>query len=123
MTELPEEVEQDITHFMKKLENMADKDIKETLRLMFAKHLQISNSDFLLTGNNLHNIISNAKDFFVKLPTVVYLDGLEDKNRLDQGIFKHDDQLRIISIAEAVIGELRRTKILGRPVKFNYKKR
>lgn len=123
MTKLPDEVEQDIVNFMKKLENMRDLDIKEALRLMLAKHLQIMDADFLLTKHNLYNIISNAKSNFVKLPSIVYLDGLENKNQLIQGPTGDDDQLRIISIVQAVVGELRREKVLGRPVKFNFKKR
>lgn len=123
MTKLPDEAEQDITNFMKKLDNMKDCDIKNALRMMLGKYLQIMDSDFLLTKHNLQNIISEAKSNFVNLPSEVYLDGLENKHKLTQGTTRDDNQLRIVSITQAVLGELRKEKILGRPVKFNFKKR
>ncbi len=123
MITLPYEAELDIINFMKKFEHMRDEDIKNVLRLMLAKYLQIVDSDFMLTRHNLHNIINDAKSNFTQLPSEVYLDGLENKHKLTQGNSRGDSELRTIAITQAVLGELRKEKVLGRPVKFNFKKR
>lgn len=121
MLNLPSEVEQDIKHFLKQIEHLSDVDACNTLELLIAKYLNFTESDFLLTKSNLCSIISTAKSNYTTLPTQVYLDGLENKNLLTQNGYLGTDELRIISIVQATIGELRKEKILGRPVKFNFK--
>lgn len=123
MKKLPDEVEQDILNFIKKFDHMEEKDLKDALRLMFTKHLQIVESDFLLTGNNLYNIINKAKDNYIKLPSEVYLDGLEHKNRLTQGTSGNEDQLKAVCLVQATLEELRNEEILYRTIKFNFKTR
>ncbi len=123
MLKLPDEAEQDILNFMKKLDNLRDQDIKQALRLMIAKYLQITESDYMLTRHNLHDIINGAKTNYINLPVEVYLDGLQEKHKIKQGRLAEEDELRIISITQAVVCELRKQKVLGRPVKFNFKKR
>lgn len=122
MLNLPNEVEQDVVNFLAKLEHLDDEDSRKALRLLIAKYLNASESDFLLTKCNLFNITSQAKTNFVQLPAKVYLDGLENRHQLVQNGCG-GDELRMVSIIQAVIGELSREKILCRPVKFNFKKR
>lgn len=108
MKELTEEMERDIKDYLDKIDNMNENDKRDALRLLFVKHLHLENSEFLLGKYEFNCIISNAKTNFVNQSTHVTVEGKDIQQ----------EHKRIICIAQAVIGELRKLKVLHKVVKF-----
>jgi hypothetical protein len=106
--ELTEEMENDIRHFIEKCDNLNDNDKRELLRSILAKHLHLEGAEFNLTKFNFINIMSKSTKNFVDLAVKTRI---QDKELTPA-------QLPTYCIINATIDELRKEKILKKPVKF-----
>ena len=109
---ITQEMEQDITNFLNKIDILNQNDLRDAIRLLLEKHLQLEESDYLLDKFNFHSIVSRAKNDYVGLPTRV---------DIEEYSLTYEDK-RLLCIVNATISELRQINVLKKIVKFKLEK-
>ena len=104
-------IEHDLREYLEKEPNLSRNDRPSYLKTIFHKHLEINKLEHLVTGDEVGNIIGEAKSQYVKMRFPI---------RISKRLMDGEGQKQI-ALMEGLLGYLHRNKLLRKIVKFDYR--
>lgn len=109
MSEL-EEIERDLREYLTKEPNLRREDRLAYLTAIFHKRLELKKLDYVINNSDYFNILSNAKNFYIRMTLPI---------RITRKELQANDATHI-AILESFISYLNKNQLLKKLVKFDY---
>lgn len=111
-----DQLDSDIRGFFEQIKGQTQEGQRGTLKNLLDKYIHLNTSEYILSHNDLHTIITNAKNIYSTIAMPITI-GDSYQPRVDK------QNVPNLCVIEATIGTLNQYNCLKRLPKFDYKKK